>query len=134
MRKMVTQHLILMMSNENKPKTLDLVLKVRWYEMIESGEKREEYRKIGDYWSKRLIVLPDTEKRADGVSMPQNGDVLNNTGAAFRKFAFVRFHRAYTSTTMTFVLDGIEIGEGNPEWGAIPGQKYFVIKLGNRIE
>lgn len=123
-----------MKSNNEKSTTLDLVLKVRWYEMIESGEKREEYRKIGDYWSKRLIALPDTRKCVSGVPMPLHGDVLNNTGAAFRKFAFVRFHRAYTSTTMTFVLNGIEIGEGNPEWGAIPGQKYFVIKLGNRIE
>lgn len=123
-----------MKSNNGKPATLDLVLKVRWYEMIESGEKREEYRKIGDFWSKRLIVSPNTEKRNNGVPTPSHGDVLNCCGAAFRKFAFVRFHRAYTSTTMTFAVDGIEIGEGNPEWGAIPGEKYFVIKLGNRIE
>lgn len=114
--------------------TLDLVLKVRWYEMIASGEKREEYRKIGDYWSKRLLVPLDTEKRADGVPTPQYGDLSNRSAAAFRKFAFVRFRRAYTSTAMTFAVDGIEIAEGNPEWGAIPGVKYFVIKIGNRIK
>lgn len=120
--------------NNEKPATLDLVLKVRWYEMIESGEKREEYRKIGVYWAKRLFVSPDAIKCADGVLMREYGDFTIEPGAAFRKFAFVRFHRAYTSTTMTFAVDGIEIGEGNPEWGAIPGVKYFVIKLGNRIK
>ncbi len=102
--------------------------------MIESGEKREKCRKIGVCWPKRLIPLPNAPKRNSGVPMPSHGDVLNNTGTAFRKFAFVRFHRAYTSTTMTCVLDGIEIAEGNPERGAIPGMKYFVIKLGNRIK
>jgi len=28
----------------------------------------------------------------------------------------------------------ITIHEGHPEWGAEPGKKYFVIKLGERIE
>ena len=123
-----------MKSNNEKPATLDLVLKVCWYEMIESGEKCEEYRKIGAFWSKRLFVLPDTAKRDSGVPTHENGDVTDYSGAAFRDFAFVRFHRAYTSTTMTFAVDGIEIGEGKPEWGAIPGVKYFVIKLGKRIK
>lgn len=123
-----------MKSNNEKSATLDLVLKVRWYEMIESGEKREEYRKIGAFWSKRLIASPDATKRDSGVPAREYGDFTINSGAAFRDFAFVRFHRAYTSTTMTFAVDGIEIGEGNPEWGAIPGVKYFVIKIGNRIK
>ena len=33
---------------------LKLVLKRKWYEMIERGEKREEYRAATDYWLKRL--------------------------------------------------------------------------------
>lgn len=120
--------------NNEKPTTLDLVLKVRWYEMIESGEKREEYRKIGVYWAKRLFVSPDALKCVGGVPTHEHGGFIIEPGAAFRKFSFVRFHRAYTSTTITFAVDGIEIGEGNPEWGAIPGVKYFVIKIGNRIK
>lgn len=134
-RGMENQRMIIdMKSNNEKPATLDLVLKVCWYEMIESGEKREEYRKIGAYWSKRLLVSPITTKCDSGVPTQEYGDISIVPGAAFRKFAFVRFHRAYTSTTMTFAVDGIDIAEGNPEWGAIPGVKYFVIKLGNRIK
>lgn len=36
-------------------KILDLVLKGKWYDMIASGEKREEYREIKPYWEKRLV-------------------------------------------------------------------------------
>ena len=31
-------------------KILDLPLKAKWYEMIESGNKKEEYREIKKYW------------------------------------------------------------------------------------
>ncbi|MBO7207080.1 MAG: hypothetical protein J6W10_05650, partial [Kiritimatiellae bacterium] len=33
---------------------LPLVLKLRWFDMIKSGEKRQEYRDMTDYWSTRL--------------------------------------------------------------------------------
>lgn len=36
-------------------KILDLVLKGKWYDMIASGEKKEEYREIKPYWEKRLL-------------------------------------------------------------------------------
>ena len=36
-------------------KTLNLVLKHKWYDMIDRGEKPEEYREIKPYWEKRLI-------------------------------------------------------------------------------
>ena len=36
-------------------KTLHLVLKRKWWDMIESGEKKEEYRTHSDYWIKRLV-------------------------------------------------------------------------------
>ena len=34
---------------------LRLNLKGVWYDMIESGEKKEEYREIKSYWTKRLL-------------------------------------------------------------------------------
>ena len=36
-------------------KTLYLPLKKEWYEMIERGEKPEEYRAIVTYWMTRLL-------------------------------------------------------------------------------
>lgn len=95
------------LNNSTDGLTLFLSLKARWYEMIESGVKLEEYREIKEYWLKRL---------------------------ADKKFRRVQFSYGYTKRTMTFLCDGIEIGTGNPEWGAEPGKEYFVIKLGRRIK
>lgn len=122
------------MKNNGNPDVLDLVLKIKWYEMIESGEKREEYRKIGAFWARRLCLSPKQSKCRSNAAKCVSGDFAVSSCFAMRDFRFVRFHRAYTSTTMTFVIDGIEIKEGNPDWGAVPGEKYFVIKLGNRIK
>lgn len=35
--------------------TLFLILTKKWFDMIASGEKKEEYREIKPYWTKRLI-------------------------------------------------------------------------------
>lgn len=40
-------------------KTLHLPLKAKWYNMIESGVKTEEYREIKLYWINRLIQTED---------------------------------------------------------------------------
>ena len=37
--------------------TLHLPLKAKWYDMIESGEKTEEYRVTKPYWIKRFCDL-----------------------------------------------------------------------------
>ena len=34
---------------------LHLTLKRKWYEMVASGIKTEEYREIKPYWEKRLL-------------------------------------------------------------------------------
>lgn len=89
-------------------KTIHLVLKHKWWNMIESGVKTEEYREIKPYYEKRLLYVYDT-----------NDTVL------------VCFHKGYTSETMTFVIEGVSIGKGNPEWGA-PDKDVFIIRLGRR--
>lgn len=110
-------------------KTLDLVLKHKWYDMIACGEKREEYRELTEYWIKRLLNLTkDGQKKNHYFGFIDEDDILG-----FKNFDAVRFHRGYTSTTMTFEIESITIGEGREEWGAEPGKDYFVIKLGNRI-
>lgn len=85
-------------------KTLYLPLKKQWYEMIERGEKREEYREMKPYWQKRLTG------RIDAVC----------------------FSYGYTKRRMTFECAGITTGQGRPEWGA-PDHETFIIKLGTRL-
>lgn len=36
--------------------TLRLTLKKKWFDMIQSGEKKEEYRTLKDYWKVNLLI------------------------------------------------------------------------------
>lgn len=89
-------------------RTVHLVLKGKWYDLISCGEKKEEYRKVCDYWRNRL------QKDLGAIEV-------------------VCFHRGYTKTTMSFKIKSITIGYGCEEWGAVRGERYFVIQLGQKI-
>lgn len=100
-------------------KTLHLPLKKKWYEMIESGVKTEEYREIKPYWVKRLTeIVPNYD--------------LGRYGHIAKKFTHIKFSYGYTKRTMTFECKGIRIGKGRPEWGA-PDKEVFIIELGERL-
>ena len=104
------------MTKENK--TLHLILKRKWWDMIESGEKKEEYRTQNDYWIKRLV----------------DGEYYGSDGLDRHKpFENVCFHLGYTNTTMTFRIAHIYQGYGVPEWGG-GNERVFIISLGERIE
>lgn len=106
-------------------KVLDLVLKTKWYDMIESGEKPEEYRAESPYWVRRLTGL-------NTGFLPfsyRNGyEKINQKG-----YTHVRLRRAYTKTSMLFELNDIVYDYGNASWGAWD-EKLFILKLGKRIE
>ncbi len=87
-------------------KILDLVLKHRWYNMIYSGVKKEEYREIKPYWIERLE---------------------NN------KYDIVRFRKGYTNISMEFSIRYINKTFGIPEWGAPEDKMVYAIGLGKRI-
>lgn len=126
-------------------KVLHLTLKKKWFDMIRSGEKPEEYREIKRYWATRLLFK---------IHVPWGGymwpwqDIKDRnfdftkwkaaTGNApvFESFGHVQFRNGYSKDApyMLRQCAGIEIREGKSEWGAEPGKKYFVIKLGERIE
>lgn len=82
-------------------RVLDLVLTFKWYDLIESGEKKEEYREIKPFYEKKIT-----------------------------KFAYdrVRFHRGYSDVTMEYKIKKIRRGIGKPEWGA-PAYPVFIIEL-----
>jgi hypothetical protein len=95
--------------------TLHLVLKRRWFDMILSGDKKEEYREIFSHWTKRLTV--------------KGSDLI------FKNFNTVTFTNGYRPNSPRFTIEckGIEIRTGKPEWGAEPGKQYFVIRLGEVV-
>lgn len=101
-------------------KDLKLVLKKKWYDMIASGEKKEEYRELTTYWERRLWEFADY---TDYLCWP-------------REYDTVTFYLGYAKDrpSMTFKWLGTDISTGKPEWGAEPGKDYFIIKLGERIK
>ena len=90
---------------------LHLPLKSEWYNLIESGIKKEEYREIKPYWIKRLCT----------------------TDSNFKHYDKVKFSYGYTKKTMTFLIEKISKGKGRKEWGAMDDE-VFIITLGNRVE
>lgn len=108
---------------------LSLVLTYKWYDMIEHGGKREEYRDATKYWR---IRLNNWDKRFTAHNTP-----------------VVEFRRGYAHNAprMAFWCLGIETATGmkpyayvdlptdkrhHPEWGE-PSAPHFFIELGGRV-
>ena len=136
-------------------KTLHLNLKRVWFDMIKSGEKKEEYRNTRPYWASRLINKSDNYVTIDfwkgflGRYIEKNGKVSHEYGfkdqgsidyilakcKGFKEYDTITFSNGYAKDRDQFEIElkGISIKEGNPDWGAEPGKKYFVLELGNLI-
>ena len=126
-------------------KALCFVLKRRWFDMIQSGEKPEEYREITPYWIKRLFY--------NQVFKPRHKFKINDGEAAFfaqvpsalaqaiesrllvPKAGTAVFYLGYAKNRPQFkrLITSISVGTGRPEWGAEPGREYLVIKLGDKL-
>ena len=103
---------------------LTLVLKGRWYDMIASGEKKEEYRDATRYWETRLrnwtrriyieCKLPVVEFRCGYASCAPRMAFLVEK----RVFGYWTFLHAGTVR--------------HSEWGE-PDTQHYVISLGERV-
>lgn len=84
-------------------KTLYLTLKRKWFDMIASGEKREEYREVKRYWNDRLM----------------------------KDYDEVVFRNGYIKgcPELKAEIKSIGLGIGKEEWGA-PNEVVYIISLG----
>ena len=89
-------------------KVLHLTLKKQWFDMIASGEKREEYRQLKPHWHKRL----------------------NN-----KSYDAICFKNGYSKDApkMVVELDGIMKSLGLVQWGAPEGEPVYILRLGKII-
>jgi len=126
--------------------TLKLTLKKQWFDLIVQGIKTEEYREIKTYWFERLVFqYQKAFKYCTGKSYRDCLHVESGirqtlcegarTMVAMRPFDLVEFTNGYDSTSPKITLEcqGITIGQGLTEWGAVEGQEYFIIKLGREV-
>ena len=97
-------------------KVLNLTLKKKWFDMIASGEKREEYREVKKYWIDRLYAW-------------------GNMYDAPREFHAVKFRNGYSKNAPTILVEWIntEVGKAKPEWSDNWQGEVFIIKLGEII-
>lgn len=96
-------------------KVLHLTLTKKWFDMIASGEKKEECRDIKEYWRTRLWEFP---------KVPSNNP---------KYFDYIIFKNGYAKDApeMKVECNGIRVGYGKGRWGAEPNKQYYVIALGD---
>lgn len=123
-------------------KILTLSLKTKWFELSKARIKTEEYREITPYWAARLtsndidLTFKEIYDGLHDLYLGYSEDsVFNVHGLWLKQFDLNRMTLGYPKSgdrerTVDFKHLGITIGEGKPEWGAIPGEIYFVIKHG----
>nr|DAK78452.1 MAG TPA: ASCH domain protein [Caudoviricetes sp.] len=84
---------------------ITLPIKKKWFDMISSGEKREEYRDLTPHYKSLFYKYLRTPVR-------------------------VRFRNGYRLDSPSIERTVIpRIGTGRPEWGAEPGKHYFVLAI-----
>ena len=102
---------------------LTLPIKKKWFDMIKSGEKKEEYREIKPYYEKRFEpYIPDF-----GNMKMQHME----HGTAFWEVADeIIFRNGYSKNNPTIRCKiKIRKGYGKPEWGADPYQEYYILDI-----
>lgn len=117
-------------------KVLHLTLKKKWFDLILSGEKKEEYREIKPYWWTRLVQCGQIYDMDD----------FDNDGSKLRpiekwemkmskSYDTVQFRNGYSPKNPVMELEclSIEIGTSKSHLCDEGEQRVFVIKLGKLL-
>ena len=88
-------------------KILHLTLHRKWFDMIVSGEKKEEYREIKPYWDRRLS----------------------------KEYDAILFKNGYQKNAPSVLVELLDVtkGQGWEDLGA-PRHEVYVLRLGRTIE
>jgi hypothetical protein len=107
------------MKESNEPKTLRMTMVKVFFDMINSGYKKEEYRQIKPYWESRFLTF-------------------STAGGKFKQYDKIIISNGYGNSCPTIVVEclGITIqNKGEERWGW--SERYgrcFVLKLGKILE
>lgn len=99
---------------------LILPIKKKWFDMIKSGEKKEEYREIKPYYASRFY----NNYIESGVGLEW---ILNNNPIVYREIIFRNGYRKDSPKIICYCY--ISKGYGEPELGAEPNKLYYVLKI-----
>lgn len=87
---------------------LILPIKKKWFDMILSGDKKEEYREIKPYYDSRFRIRNEDEART----------------------LILLFRNGYRKNSPAIKCEVIiSKGLGKTQWGAEPNKEYYVLKI-----
>ncbi len=90
---------------------LTLPIKKKWFDMILSGEKKEEYRNFTKYYGRRFFNMW-------------------GYAAYWGEPHQIIFRNGYRKGSSSFVATcTLAIGFGKEEWGAKQGVKYYILTI-----
>lgn len=90
---------------------LTLPIKKKWFDMILSGEKKEEYRNFSKYYKKRFLNMWGYAAHWDEPKQ-------------------IAFRNGYRKDSPSFVATcTLGIGFGKEEWGAEYGKQYYILTI-----
>ena len=127
---------------------LILPIKKKWFDMILSGEKREEYRDIKEYYETRfqnlfgaITIYPFIEDYSASDTTPASiflhrseYELLQGEAVPeeIRKDSVqeIIFRNGYSKNSKEIKARcRLRIGKGRPEWGASPDKQYYVLEI-----
>lgn len=95
---------------------LTLPINKKWFDMILSGEKKEEYREIKPYYKSRFKNV--------FYMTPYSFIPVGNE----RKQ--IMFRNGYNKNSPSFIAEcSLDIKQGKTEWGAEKGVDYYVLTI-----
>ena len=120
---------------------LILPIKKKWFDMILSGEKKEEYREIKEYYEIRFQNLfgaitihplypPDNFLDRSEFELLQGEAVPEE----IKKDSVqeIIFRNGYSKDSKAIKARcRLRTGKGRPEWGAEPDKQYYILEILN---
>jgi len=119
-------------------KNLHLNLIKKWFDMIKSGEKKEEYREVTSYWCSKLLLFGgnhakpsfweshfDCIEKDNKYFLTEKGiellnKLINSKLVSYKPYQTITFSNGMTPPVPRFDIDIIchRIGNGLEDWGA----------------
>ena len=108
---------------------LTLPIKRKWFDMILSGEKTEEYREIKPYWTVRFQnIIADYYR--DGYDWTKQWlDELHTDWYKNDEFEVILQNGYSGDVKLARAKCYLSVGEGKEEWGAEKGKEYYILHI-----
>jgi hypothetical protein len=105
---------------------LTLPIKKKWYDMILSGQKKEEYREVTPYYTERFRNAAWLSPIYKRETVEEYFRCWPGNGTSCR--LILKNGYSYDSPA-ALVTGRVRIGKGRPEWGAEAGKEYYIFTI-----